>query len=297
MDVWKILLSDRFPSLVSQAYGNPDCLVHFEEKPQELDLRGGLRDQGSMNSVLKWFVCAFCLAGMANSSWSVMAGDAPQSSHSFEGVVTKKVGYRYLQFLPASYDDDKEKEWPMILFLHGAGERGDDLNKVKVHGPPMIVESKHDFPFVVISPQCPTGTVWDADALLALLDEVTDRLRIDEKRLYVTGLSMGGFGTWNLIGKAPERFAAAVPICGGGNTRDFLLPKSREALQSLPIWVFHGGKDGVVLPEESERLVAMIRDRVKGNIQLTIYPDAGHNSWTETYDNPKLYDWFLSHSR
>ena len=250
-----------------------------------------------MKFAFKWFVCSIYLFGVTHSVCWIKADDAAQSAHSFEGELTQKVAYRYLQFLPNGYDEDKEKAWPMILFLHGAGERGDDLSKVKVHGPPMIVESKPDFPFVVISPQCPSGAVWDADALLALLDEVTDRLRIDEKRLYVTGLSMGGFGTWNLIGKAPERFAAAVPICGGGNTRDFLLPKSREALQSLPIWAFHGGKDTVVLPEESERLVAMIRDRVEGDVQLTIYPEAGHNSWTETYDNPRLYEWFLSHSR
>jgi predicted peptidase len=220
-----------------------------------------------------------------------------QSTHSFEGVVSKKVAYRYLQFLPENYDQNQSKEWPLILFLHGAGERGDDLKKVKVHGPPKIVESRPEFPFVVISPQCPTGVVWDADALLAMLDEVTHRLRIDEKRIYVTGLSMGGFGTWNLIGKAPGRFAAAAPICGGGNTRDFILPESKEALQTLPVWVFHGGKDGVVIPEESKRLVEFFQKRFKSDIQLTIYPEAGHDSWTETYNNPKLYEWFLSHSR
>ncbi len=240
-------------------------------------------------------VCAVTLLGLAHLS--VAEDVAHQSEHSFKGVVTKKVGYRYLQFLPETYDSDTTKKWPLLLFLHGAGERGDDLQKVKVHGPPKIVQKEPDFPFVVISPQCPTGLVWDADGLLAMLDEVTHRLRIDEKRIYVTGLSMGGFGTWNLVGKAPERFAAAAPICGGGNTRDFLLPKSKEALQTLPIWVFHGGKDTVVKPEESERLVTLIKDRVKGTVQLTIYPEAGHDSWTETYNNPKLYEWFLSHSR
>jgi len=168
---------------------------------------------------------------------------------------------------------------------------------VKVHGPPKMVESRPDFPFVVVSPQCPENVVWDPDGLLAMLDEVTHRLRIDEKRVYLTGLSMGGFGTWNLVGKAPGRFAAAAPICGGGNTRDFLLPKSREALQTLPIWVFHGGQDDVVELEESQRLVNFFQNRLKSDVQLTIYPDAGHDSWTETYNNPKLYEWFLSHSR
>ena len=251
-----------------------------------------------MNRFFKSVLSVACIFATQVLNLHVWAEDSnAQSSHSFEGVVTKKVGYRYLQFLPDSYDADTSKVWPLILFLHGAGERGDDLQKVKVHGPPKMVESRPDFPFIVISPQCPIGVVWDADALLAMLDEVTHRLRVDEKRIYITGLSMGGYGTWNLIGKAPERFAAAAPVCGGGNTRDFLLPKSKEALQTLPIWVFHGGKDEVVKPDESQRLVDLIQNRVKGDVQFTIYPEAGHDSWTVTYNNPKLYDWFLSHSR
>jgi predicted peptidase len=258
---------------------------------------GGFGDEGVMNRYY-YLLLGICAVALLNFNTLIWADESNiQSTHSFEGVVSKKVGYRYLQFLPDSYDRDQSKEWPLILFLHGAGERGDDLQKVKVHGPPKIVESRPDFPFVVVSPQCPKGVVWDADALLAMLDEVIHRLRIDEKRVYVTGLSMGGYGTWNLIGKAPGRFAAAAPICGGGNTRDFLLPESKEALQTLPIWVFHGGKDGVVKPDESERLVELFQERVKGDIQLTIYPEAGHDSWTETYNNPKLYEWFLSHSR
>ena len=243
-------------------------------------------------------ILLLCAVALLNHNLLICAGESnAQSSHSFEGVVSKKVAYKYLQFLPEAYDSDSSKEWPLILFLHGAGERGNDLQKVKVHGPPKMVESRPDFPFVVVSPQCPEGVVWDSEALLAMLDEVTHRLRIDEKRVYLTGLSMGGFGTWNLVGKAPERFAAAAPVCGGGNTRDFLLPKSREALQTLPIWVFHGRQDDVVELEESQRLVNFFQNRLKTDIQMTIYPEAGHDSWTETYNNPKLYEWFLSHSR
>ena len=243
-------------------------------------------------------ILLLCAIALLNHNVLICADESSvQSKHSFEGVVSKKVAYKYLQFLPEGYDSDTSKEWPLILFLHGAGERGSDLQKVKVHGPPKMVESRPDFPFVVVSPQCPENVVWDPDGLLAMLDEVTHRLRIDEKRVYLTGLSMGGFGTWNLVGKAPGRFAAAAPICGGGNTRDFLLPKSREALQTLPIWVFHGGQDDVVELEESQRLVNFFQNRLKSDVQLTIYPDAGHDSWTETYNNPKLYEWFLSHSR
>jgi len=225
------------------------------------------------------------------------ADEVVQTSQTFEGVITKKVSYQYLQFLPKAYEAEQERAWPTILFLHGLGESGNDLEKVKIHGPPKIVASQPDFPFILISPQCPKGEVWDAEALLALLDDVTQRLRIDEKRLYVTGLSMGGYGTWDLIGTAPERFAAAAPICGGGSTLDFLIPKSRKAIQTLPIWAFHGAKDAVVQLEESQRLVGLLQKWYKGEVMLTTYPEAGHDSWTETYDNPKLYEWFLSHSR
>lgn len=225
------------------------------------------------------------------------AQNPAQSPHRFEGVVARKVAYDYLQFLPAGYEEGSSHQWPLMLFLHGAGERGNDLEKVKQHGPPRRVDADPDFPFVLISPQCPEGQVWDADALLGLLDEVVDRLNIDTKRVYVTGLSMGGFGTWNLIAKDPGRFAAAAPICGGGSTRDFLLPHSRAALESLPIWVFHGEKDTVVLPEESKRLVAFFQSRLQGRIKLTLYPEAGHDSWTATYANPELYQWMLEQRR
>ena len=247
-------------------------------------------------------ILLFCAIALLNHNVLICAdGFSLQSTHSFEGVVSKKVAYKYLQFLPESYDHDSSKEWPLILFLHGVGERGSDLQKVKVHGPPKIVDSRPDFPFVVVSPQCPENVVWDPDGLLAMLDEVIHRLRIDEKRVYVTGLSMGGYGAWDLIGKAPERFAAAAPVCGGASTRDFLLPllteETTKALQALPVWIFHGGKDNVVKMEESKRLSEYFKNRLKSDIQLTIYPEAGHDSWTKTYNNPKLYEWFLSHSR
>ena len=243
-------------------------------------------------TLFKGLLCAslFCSLGALGEKTS-------QTVHRYEGVVAKKVAYDYLQFLPSGYEKSGDREWPLLLFLHGAGERGNDLEKVKVHGPPKLVESDPDFPFVLISPQCAEGKVWEADALLGLLDDVTHRLRIDSDRICVTGLSMGGFGTWSLIAKDPGRFAAAVPICGGGSTRDFILPVSSQALATLPIWVFHGEKDTVVLPEESKRLVSFFQSRLKGSIRLTLYPEAGHDSWTKTYNNPELYQWLLKQSR
>ena len=194
----------------------------------------------------------------------------------------------YLLYLPTGYQDST-KEWPLMLFLHGAGESGTNLAKVKTHGPPKIVESKPDFPFILVSPQS-SGRGWNPDTLNALLNDIQSKYRVDKDRVYLTGLSMGGFGTWALAAAHPERFAAIVPICGGGNTAD--APK----LAKLPIWVFHGEKDPTVPIERSKEMVAAIK-AAGGNPKATYYPEAGHDSWTETYNNPELYKWLLEQKR
>jgi len=215
-----------------------------------------------------------------------------QHPRSFRGQITKAVALEYLLFLPQDYGRDPEKKWPLMLFLHGAGERGDSLGLVKKHGPPKIVGQQPDFPFIVVSPQCPAGLWWPEklDDLSALLDEVEARYAVDSRRIYLTGLSMGGYGTWSLAQDQPERFAAIVPICGGGSRA------LARRLKDLPVWVFHGAQDKTVPLEESEKMVAALK-RAGGSPRLTIYPDAGHDSWTETYDNPELYEWLLSQIR
>lgn len=230
---------------------------------------------------------------------------ANQESRKFKRKITRTVSSDYLVYLPPGYakakrgnSRGKDAKWPLILFLHGAGERGTNVALVTVHGPPKIVKSRPDLPFIVVSPQCPPGQVWSGETLLALLDEVTKKYAVDTKRIYLTGLSMGGYGTWSLGLEHPEKFAAIAPICGGGDPLGVLLPdpKKREALKSLPVWAFHGAKDEVVRPGESERMINALR-RIGNEARLTIYPEAGHDSWTETYDNPALYDWFLAHTR
>jgi len=214
-----------------------------------------------------------------------------QQSRMFEKEITKTVSCNYLLFLPEDYGK-KQQRWPLMLFLHGAGERGSDLKKVKVHGPPKIVENRKDFPFILVSPQCPEGDWWTekVEVLINLVDDIAAQYRVDKKRIYLTGLSMGGYGTWALASAYPERFAAIAPICGGGSRIMSL------RLKDIPIWVFHGGKDPVVPLEESEEMVNAIRKR-GGDVKFTIYPDAGHDSWTESYNNQELYDWFLEHSK
>ena len=237
----------------------------------------------SSPAALPLVVAAVLALGLASAQ-------SPQSKETLETTITVKVSMQYLLYLPDGYEKDGDKKWPMILFLHGAGERGDNLERVKVHGPPKIIESGEDFPFIVVSPQCPRGSWWKNDELLALMDSVVAEHAVDEDRVYLTGLSMGGFGTWSLAGAAPERFAAIAPICGGG---DFLAVR---ALGNMPIWVFHGGRDRTVPLSESERMVDALRPR-NDRIQFTVYPEAGHDSWTESYANQELYDWFLSHRR
>ncbi len=216
-----------------------------------------------------------------------------QTKERFEKTVQKVVSLDYLLYLPPDYEADSDKKWPLMLFLHGAGERGADLELVKRHGPPKLVEEGKDFPFIVASPQCPANSWWNlhVEELGLLLDELEQELRVDRSRIYLTGLSMGAYGSWHLATLMPKRFAAVVPICGGG-LHFFGFPARVQVLRDVPIWVFHGAKDEVVPLRESELLVEELR-KVGGNVQFTIYPEAGHDAWTETYANPKLYQWLL----
>ena len=225
---------------------------------------------------------------------------AKQKPQHFDGRISRRAPLDYLLYLPEGYNakENKKKRWPLILFLHGMGERGTNLNKVKVHGPPKMVEGMTNLPFVIISPQCPLGQWWDVESLAALLDKVIRKERIDKNRLYLTGLSMGGFGSWEMAMKYPDLFAAVAPICGGGNPHypAGYTKSSASALKRVPFWAFHGAKDNTVRLDESERMVEALK-KFGCDVKLTVYPEAGHDSWTETYNNPQLYEWFLQHER
>jgi predicted peptidase len=233
------------------------------------------------------------VAAAAVVAWCVVplrAAEQPgQHAETFEKQVP--VRFDYLLFLPQDYGKDSAKKWPLIVFLHGSGERGTDVNLVKKHGPPKIVENKPDFPFVVVSPQCPPVKSWNPFELNALLDDVLAKYHIDKDRVYLTGLSMGGFGTWAWAMQSADRFAAIAPICGGGD------PTMVRRLRDMPIWVFHGGADPTVPVERSRTLVEGLKEAGNTKVKYTEYPGVGHDSWTKSYDNPELYDWFLSHKR
>jgi predicted peptidase len=214
------------------------------------------------------------------------AGAGRQQAAEFDGAAPVEMGY--LLYLPQEYDE--QESWPLLLFLHGAGERGDDLELVKKHGPPKLIEQGKDFPFIVVSPQCPRDRWWEAAELAALLDEIGRNYKVDADRVYVTGLSMGGFGAWRLAFYAPEKLAAIAPICGGGEI--YWAPR----LAKLPVWAFHGAKDAGVPPERSQMMIDAIK-KLGGDPKLTIYPDAAHDAWTETYNNPEFYEWLLKQKR
>lgn len=220
------------------------------------------------------------------------------------------VTIRYMLFVPKDYQATGRK-WPLMLFLHGLGECSNaDLSRVKIHGPAHFVDSRPDFPFIVVTPQLPPppgykeGVVytsqqiialadkaWKPEELIQLVDHVMAKLNVDRDRVYVTGLSMGGYGTWRLVAAYPDRFAAAVPICGGGEPE-----KMAHALSRVPIWAFHGAKDATVPLEKCQQMVDAVK-RAGGDVRLTVYPEAQHDSWTATYNNKQVYDWLLAHRR
>ena len=218
---------------------------------------------------------------------------------SFSRTLTIEQRLNYLLFLPREYEATSGKTWPMILFLHGAGERGTDLKRVMVHGPVKQAGQVAGFPFIVVSPQCAEGQTWDNGPLIGLLDEVISLHQVDTNRIYLTGLSMGGYGCWNLGGAFPERFAAMAPICGGGSPITIKLAGEdhKARLRQLPVWACHGARDSVVPLEESERMVGAYKQIGGEDVRLTVYPEATHDSWTDTYSNAELYDWFLENTR
>jgi len=229
--------------------------------------------------------CSFMKA-----KFNVKPGQHPETLST---TVKKDVNINYLIHLPENYKENGET-YPLLIFLHGAGERGDDINKVKAWGPPKIVEQDKSFPYILISPQCPEGDWWSSftqmENLHTLILEIIDNYEIDKSRVYLTGLSMGGYGTWAMACEYPELFAAVAPICGGGQ------PRVTRKMVNIPAWVFHGAKDQVVPLSESENMVKALKE-YGGNVEFTVFPEATHNSWSQAYNETDLLTWFLKHQK
>jgi pimeloyl-ACP methyl ester carboxylesterase len=196
----------------------------------------------------------------------------------------------YLLALPDGYENDTTTQWPLVIFLHGSGERGNDLEKVKKNGPPKLVEQGKKFSFILVSPQAGPEAAWDAETLYRMEQYLKKEYRVNSDKVYLTGLSMGGYGTWDLAMKHPEEFAAIAPICGGGDA------STAWKLRNIPIWCFHGAKDNVVPLAASENMVKAAKE-FNPNVKFTVYPNANHNSWDASYNNDSLYTWLLSHKK
>lgn len=196
----------------------------------------------------------------------------------------------YLAYLPSSYDKDTAKKWPLVIFLHGSGERGNQLNLVRKNGLPFELDRRADTPYVMIAPQCPANERWNVTVLDALLTDLLKNYRIDEKRVIITGLSLGGFGSWAWACEHPERFAGVIPVCGG------IDPAKTGALKGMPIWAFHGDKDKAV-PFERGKAAADAARQNGADVKFTVYPGVGHNSWEKAYAEPELDGWILARIR
>ena len=222
----------------------------------------------------------------AQAGEPLVAGQHPQ-------VALEEGGYAYQLFVPleAAAGSADDARWPLMLFLHGSGERGDDVARVKVHGPPKVADRDPHFPFILISPLLPAEEDWDIAKLDRILRHAVETMPIDPQRIYLTGLSRGGHATWRWAAAEPERFAAIAAIAGRGD------PATACELVDLPSWGFHGDRDDVVTPEGSFDMSRAIRACGGHQNRLTVYPDLGHNAWDPAFADPALYLWLLSHRR
>lgn len=220
-----------------------------------------------------------------------------QSPYRFEKTLTRHIEVDYLLHLPLDYTN--QMAWPFILFLHGSGERGSDLNDVSRFCLPKRLELvAHDLPFVVISPQCPEGRIWDDihHELIALTEHAVENYRVDPRRIYVTGFSMGGRGVWKLAALYPDHFAAGVPIAAPADWYVGDPLKAVEPVANTPMWVFHGEDDPIVPYEHGERMATALH-QVGGQVRLTKLNGVGHAACDPVYAMDGLYEWFLSHQR
>jgi len=212
----------------------------------------------------------------------------------YETTVNIPVKFNYSLYIPDEYNNT-DSLFSIVLYLHGVGERGTDLNKLELNGIPELISKGKDFPFLTLAPQCPEFGWWSrpeyVEALANLTKEIIRKYRIDERRVYMSGLSMGGYGTLALAKAYPQLFSAIIPICGGMDNHEDI-----ERLGNMPIWLFHGDMDKVH-PLEYSTVIYDLLKPINKDIKLTVYEGVGHNSWDKTYANDKIYQWLISHKK
>lgn len=190
---------------------------------------------------------------------------------------------QYLLYIPSTYNQKPSYKWPLIIFLHGIGEIGTDVNKLRYVALPKVITGK---PFIMLAPQCTSGW-WNTSTLQKFLRQVITKYNIDTNRICLTGLSMGGYGTWDWSARYPKQFASAVPICGGGTT------SLACNLKYVPVWAFHNTYDPTVSVQQSRNMVNAIKACGGRLVKYTEYPVRAHNAWTRAYADTALYSWML----
>jgi predicted peptidase len=193
-----------------------------------------------------------------------------------------------LLYLPPDYS--RRSKWPLVVYLHGSGSRGFDLNLVRREGPVGVVARGKKFSFILLSPQCPARFDWNPKVVVDLIEHISSSLSVDRDRVYLTGYSMGGFGAWRIAAYDPKRFAAVAPLAGSGDVGQ------AKRLVDVPIWAFHGAKDQVVPLKTTEAMVDAVR-KYGGQVRLTVYPNGGHGICWQIYQDEPLYDWLLAQRR
>ncbi|WP_412476266.1 prolyl oligopeptidase family serine peptidase [Flavobacterium sp. TBRC 19031] len=210
-------------------------------------------------------------------------------SQEIKGSFAKEIGVKLaLQYVLQLPENQKEK-FPLMVFLHGSGERGTDLELVKNHSP-FTYQHLIQSPIAILAPQCPENVWWDTNALYQLILDISEKYNVDKARIYLTGLSMGGWGTWKLAEEHPELFAAIAPVCA---PVDRLMLINADKLKDKPIKIYHGALDDVVLPTDSIDMYQKLKEKNK-TVELIIFSNDNHNSWDSTYSNPAFYQWLLA---
>jgi len=238
------------------------------------------------------FLVAAAFLGLGASAW----GEEPAAGRQVEQTLKTADGraISYLFYLPKDYGA-KGTNWPVMLFLHGRGESKPPLSTVAKWGPPLRLARGESLPYIVVSPQCPEKESWaqpnQQELLVKLIEHVLKNFACDADRLYLTGLSMGGYGSWRLAADHPELFAAVAPVCGGGK------PEDGPKLKDLPIWVWHGTEDTAVPLKRSEEMVEAIKQAGGTKVRFTVLEHIGHISWEAAYTAPDLYQWLDKQKR
>ncbi len=237
-----------------------------------------------MKPIVLIFCCLFIFEGCASQS-------SPELVHSEMEVATSET-LRYYLYYPENYELNVDEKFPILLFLHGGGESGGKLKSVKRNGPPKLIAHGKKFPFLILAPQNPHEKMWwNTRAVNKLLDTIIAQNKVDENRIYLTGLSRGGGAAWEMAVQYPDKFAALAVVCGMTP-----VPYASWINKNMPIRVFHGDQDKSIPISESVEMVAKLKE-MGYDVNFTIYKGVGHNAWDKAYESDELYEWFVKQNK